>query len=309
MKISSYFLTIDKNSNFIDKNDTNKTLLAEQYSLAKYGSYKDIEYFAKNIAKTVISEIIKPNSELRNIFEVAKANNEYVVLMTPGFRNVKASANIMFEIALPLINIQLSLLKLPVIANVKLPRLASPSENYASLSEEERKAMGEITDHILPDTNFYQAKGVHILYGDDILITGSSSDKARNDALSKGAKSFTSIYAIIMDKNISKNNPAIEEKLNRSAIIGILDNRAKEIFTQKDFIPVLRSLRLLLNKDNLSNLEDFINFIPINNILKIYIAYLNNESLENHKYKSSIEIITNYLIVNKQIHRDGNLLI
>ena len=310
MQISSCNITIDSNNNFIDiDNKKNVNLLVQQYSLAKYGSIKDIKFLANMITKKLFQEIDNPQSKFRNILEIAKQDNDYIVLMTPGFRNVKASANLMFDFVLPYINTKLAIMGFPIVAELKLPRLATPCENYASLSAEERKIIGLTTDHILPDHDFYKNNNIHVIYGDDILITGSSSNKAKNDALSKGAKSFTSIFAIVVDKEVALNNPSIEEQINKSKVTEELDSTAKEIFIQKDFIPVLRSLRLFLNIKNLSNLKYFINEITIHNILKIYIAYVTNESLDNDKYLQSLKIIQEYLISQNKIMPCGNLLV
>jgi hypothetical protein len=268
---------------------------------------KDIKIFSNMIIRNLFQEIDNPQSKFRKILEGAKQDNDYIVLMTPGYRNVKSSANIMFDIALPRINTKLAIMDFPIIVKLKLPRLASPCANYASLTTEERKIIGLTTDHILPEYEFYKNNNIHVIYGDDILITGSSSNKAKVDALSKGAKSFTSIFSIIMDQEIALSNPSIEEQLNKSKVTEKLDNTATEIFKQDDFIPVLRSLRLILNKDNIFDLKQFLDEIPNNNLLKTYIAYMTNESLDNEKYLKSLEFIKEYLILHGLVKPCGNL--
>ena len=141
-----------------------------------------------------------------------------------------------------------------------------------------------------------------------MLITGSSSNKARVDALSKGAKSFLSIYSIVIDPNITSINPSIEEILNMSKITGKLDSSAEEIFIQDDFEPVLRSLRLILNRENLKDLKNFIENIPIKNVYKIYVSYITNEFIKNEKYFKALEIIKEYLVEHNKIYSDGNLI-
>ena len=307
-KISNYYLSflVEKFINIETQEDN--THLIESYSLAKYGSIKDIKVFANIIVKNFFRLLEEGNNSLTSLLEIAKANDDFIVLMTPGYRNIKASANIMFDLALPIINTKLTLLNYPKIAKLKLPRLASPCENYATLIEEERKQVALTTDHILPDKEFYEGRRIHVIYGDDIHITGASSDRARLSALKNGALSFISIYSIIIDHEVAFHNPAIEEKINLSKVTGKLDSSALEIFEQEDFIPVLRSLRLILNESNKSTLSNFISKVPNKNLLKIYIAYMNNESLDNEKYNDSISIIRDYLVKNKLIKNDGNLI-
>lgn len=308
MQITSCHLTVNGENNFINMNNSKEmNLLTKRYSLAKYGSIKDINFFANMIIKKMFQEIDNHKSKFRNMLEIAQQDNDYIVLMTPGYRNVKSSANIMFDIVLPHINTKLANMGFPIIAKLKLPRLASPCENYASLTTDKRKIIGLTTDHILPDNDFYKNNNIHVIYGDDILITGSSSNKAKNDALSKGAKSFTSIFSIIIDKEVALNNPSIEEHINKSKVTEKLDSTAKEIFIQDDFIPVLRSLRLLLNKKNLPDLKEFLNDIPNHNLLKTYIAYITNESLSNKKYIKSFEVLKEYLIMVNEINDNGLL--
>jgi hypothetical protein len=110
-----------------------------------------------------------------------------------------------------------------------------------------------------------------------------------------------------MDSQIALKNPKIEEKLNLSKITGNLDKTAQEIFIQNDFIPVLKSLELILDRKNLNDLEGFIHNIPINNVLKVYVSYMTNESLKNEDYQQSLKIIQKYLIEQKIIDIDGLL--
>ena len=305
-----YYLSVDSKNKFINLNtNEDASSLVEKYSLAKYGSLIDIKFLANMITKSVFQEIENTQSEFRKMLETVKQNDDYIVLMTPGYRNVKSSANIMFDISLSYINTKLAMMNLPIIAKIKLPRLANPNENYASLSEEERKITGLTTDHYLPGHSFYKNNNIHVIYGDDVLITGSSSNKAKLDILSKGAKSFISIYSIIIDSKIALNKPSIEEQLNLSKVTGKLDEVTKEILIQDEFIPVLKSLRLILNKDNLINLEQFLEDVPNHNILKIYIAYVTNEPLQNKKYIKSLNIIKEYLIKEKEIEKNGLLIL
>ncbi len=310
MIITNYCLGTDSKDNYINTiNNGNINLLVKKYSMAKYGSFKDIKILANIIIKNIFKEIDNKQSKFRNILELAKNNNDHIVLITPGYKNVKSSANIIFDIVLPHINTKLASMGFTIITKLKLPRLSSPCENYASLTAKERKGIGLVTDHILPGHSFYKNNNIHVIYGDDILTTGTSSNKAKKDIILKGAKSFTSIFLMIIDEGTVKNNCAIEEQINKFKVTEKLDATASEIFTQSDFIPVLRSFRILLNKNNLNDLKNFLNEIPIHNILKVYIAYITNEYLDNEKYTQSFELIKKYLISKNQIMPCGNLKI
>lgn len=289
-------LSQDSSGYFIIQESNESALaLTSAYSLAKYGSYKDLKYFARKIVRRFYEDLDSSGTLIRIFFENLCPHNDRVILMTPGYRNVKASGNIMFDLALPYINAKLTILGFPIIANFKLIRLADPCPNYAMLSRLERAKMALVTDHILPGKCLYNAQNTHVIYGDDIYITGESSERTKADALSKGALSFLSVFAVMMDESVAEQDPGVEEKLNRSRVTEKLDETALEILRQDEMIPVIRTLELLLSEANLSELARFLPQIPAANALKIYTSYMANGSLENSQYIDGLNILRNYL--------------
>lgn len=279
--------------------------LAASYSLAKYGSYKDLKFFAQKIVERFYVDIDNPISTIRNFFQNFRPKADYVILMTPGYRNVKASGNIMFDIALPYINAKLTTLGFPVIADFKLLRIVDPCPNYAMLSLEERAITSSLTDHILPGASLYRNRRLHVIYGDDIYVTGESSEKAKADALSKGAQSFLSIFAVMMDAAIAQRHPGIEEELNQSHVTEKLDDSALEIYSQPEMIPVIRSLEILLCAKNLLELPNFLSKIPLANALKIYTYYMANESSNHSQFLEGLIVLRQYLYNHQLVDRDG----
>ncbi|MEN1480692.1 hypothetical protein AAIH16_45020, partial [Pseudomonas aeruginosa] len=73
---------------------------------------------------------------------------------------------------------------------------APPCEDYASLSTEEREHVNLVQDHVIPAENFYRWSGVHVIFGDDVLVTGSTADKVLYESMNNGAKSFRAIYPV-----------------------------------------------------------------------------------------------------------------
>jgi hypothetical protein len=301
-------LTLNMSGDFVTR-DTGKDEgeLAQCYSRAKYGSMKDICQLAGYIVELFSNVLNMPGSEWGNMFELARENDDTVVLLVPGSRNVESAANIIFDIALPAINVMLANKGYPIIVNVKLPRLDPPVENYASLSSEEREQISILQDHVLPDFNFYRNRDVHVIFGDDILITGSTADKVFKDAIMKGAKSFRPIYAVVIDPLIVLENPSIEATLDTVAVKGGLDKVALSIFAQDDFIPVMKSLSLILDKNNIDSLKSFLIDVPRHNILKVYTSAMSNGYFNGSAYASSLTIVREYLISNALITQDGLL--
>jgi hypothetical protein len=230
------------------------------------------------------------------------------VLLTPGYRNIKSSSNILFDIALPHINAKLTTYGFPIIADVKLLRLVDPCPNYATLSREERAATSLITDHILPGEELYKNRRLHMIYGDDIFITGESSERAKKDALSKGGMSFLSVFAMMMDGETAGRFPGVEEVLNGSHVTGRLDGTALEILIQPDLVPVIRTLRLLLCEENSSDLPDFLAQIPADNALKVYEHYMANESMNESRFSGGLEALRRHLCNLGLVAPDGLLV-
>lgn len=306
---ATYYLSM-KNGQFLDlKTLESADFIADRYSLAKNGSIEDIHFFAKIIAQEINKEIDDTNSSWFKMFEDAKLHDDTVVLMTPGLRNVPSSANIMFEIALTYINVKLATMGYPTIVNVKLPRIAAPCENYGSLSTEERKQISIIQDHVIPDKNFYKWSGVHVIFGDDILVTGLTADKVFFESMQNGAKSFRSFYPVVIDPVVAFENPSIEEKLNLVKFTGKLDDIAFYIFSNPNYIPILRSLRFIFNEQNYSSMPEFLKRIPNSNLLKIYLAALSNGFMLHEKYKNSLELVKHHLIASNNLDKNGFIII
>lgn len=307
---AKYHLSQREDGTFIDLNNSqDASLIARKYSLAKYGSIEDIRFFSKVIIQEICREIEDTNSCWFQMFEEAKSNQDNVVLMTTGWRNVPSTANVMFEIALEHINIKLAYLGYPTIVNVKLPRIAPPCENYASLSTEERERVSAVQDHVIPDRNFYRGSGIHVIFGDDALVTGSTADKVFFESMQNGAKSFKAFYPVVIDPVAAFKDPSIEERLNMTQISGELDDVMATLLSHSKYVPILRSLRLLLSQHNYANLTDFLEKIPTDNLLKLYSSALANEFMMQDKCKKSLVLVKNYLVDNGCLNENGLMML
>lgn len=90
----------------------------------------------------------------------------------------------------------------------------------------------------------------------------------------------------------------MEQKINTYKINGTLDESAKYIFNQDGYIPILRSIDILLNSNNTSNLNNFLKGVNMYNIYKSYISYIGNKINQDLDYIPSLKIIKNFLINN-----------
>lgn len=269
--------------------------LAEIYSKAKYGGVDEIRNLARRLVSYLQDELDDPCSQWIALFQEAKASGDCVVMMTTGWRNVPSTANLLFGIVVEAINLKLAYLDLPTIINVKLPRLAPPCENYASLSLKEREQVNLVQDHVIPGENFYRGRGVHVIFGDDVLVTGSTADKVLQESLANGAKSFRALYPVAIDPRVALVDATIEDRLNSVVITHRLDDVLAQLLSTVGYEPVLRTLRLVFGESNREALETFLSKVPAPVWLALYKAALGNEFLAQSECTPSLVILRSYL--------------
>lgn len=291
-----YHLTPNGKGSFseMDSGEDAKQLTAI-YSRAKYGGVKDIAWLAQRVIDYLSIELDKADSPWFHLFTEAKENDDNVALMTTGWRNVPSTANVLYDIVVEEINVKLAHMDLPTIVNVKLPRIAPPCENYASLSQKERDRVNLVQDHVIPAENFYRWSGVHVIFGDDVLITGATADKVLYHSLQNGAKSFRAIYPVAIDPRVALTDAAVEERLNSMAVTGELSNSLAQLLSVHGYQPILRMLRLLFGEENRQALADFLPRVPDSVWLKLYRSALGNEFLRQPACRPSLQLLREYL--------------
>lgn len=269
--------------------------LVAVYSRAKYGGVDDIRYLARSLVNYLHNELDDPCSQWTALFKAAKASGDCVVMMTTGWRNVPSMANVLYDIVVETINLKLAQLALPTIINVKLPRLAPPCENYARLSLKEREQVNLVQDHVIPGENFYRGNGVHVIFGDDVLVTGSTADKVLQESLSNGAKSFRALYPVAIDPRAALADATIEDCLNSAAITNQLDDTLAELLSAPGYQPILRTVRLVFGEGNRDNLATFLPKVPAPVWLALYKSALGNEFLTQAECVPSLMILRSHL--------------
>ena len=291
-----YYLTPKGTNCFVDMDSGEDAgLLAAIYSRAKYGGVEDIAWLAHQIVKYLSTELDSVESPWFGLFNEAKNSGDTVALMTTGWRNVPSTANVLFDIVVEDINVKLAHMDLPTIVNVKLPRIAPPCEIYASLSQQEREQVNLTQDHVIPAENFYQWCGVHVIFGDDVLVTGATADKVLYHSMLNGAKSFRSIYPVAIDPRVALGDAAVEDRLNGMAIIGELNENVARLLSSHGYQPILRMLRLLFGEDNRHALAEFFPRVKASVWLSLYRSALGNEFLRQPACRPSLQLLRNYL--------------
>lgn len=279
--------------------------LVTSYSRAKHGSMQDINALASSIINYLSAQLDQPESHWARLFREAKERNDTVVMMTTGWRNVPSTSNVLYSIVVREINLKLANLELPTIVDVKLPRIAPPCENYGALSAKEREIVNRTQDHVIPAENFYRWGGVHVIFGDDVLVTGATADKVLYESTINGAKSFQSIYPIALDPRLSLLQANIEERLNTASVKEVLDETVYSILSSTDFQPILRTLRLVFSKKNQVKLSELLPQLPRRNLLELYKAALGSELMKKGDTRSSLELLRKYLFEAELLDSSG----
>lgn len=281
------------------------TTLAKIYSRAKYGGVHEIRYLARQLIDYLCAELDRPESQWSYLFQNAKNCGDSVVMMTTGWRNVPSTANLLYEIVVDEVNVKLANMALPTIINVKLPRIAPPCEDYASLTTEEREQVNYVQDHVIPAENFYRYSGVHVIFGDDVLVTGSTADKVFYESIRNGAKSFRAIYPVAIDPRVALGDASVEDRLNSVVIEQRLDDTVAELLSTRNYKPVLRTLRLLFGECNQESLAAFLPKVPALTWMGLYKAALGNEFLSQSRCASSLVLLREYLTKAGLLTTDG----
>ncbi len=307
-RIVAYNVTV-KDGHFVDaQTGENRDGTVDSYSRMKFGSARDIEAFGKELADTFISRVATNEAGLRDWLEGIAQRSEYIILFVPGSRNVESSSNFVLEHAFDRINVALALQGLPTVIILPLGRLESNAANYAQLPEAERAARLGSTKTILPGQELFQYP-VHVLFGDDVRITGATVDRVRHGAKAHKARSFTEMYAIAIDPAVAQDNPAIENELNTYHIDGSLSADIRDILNQDGFRPVQRLVRLVLHENNRDDLYQFLSgSIRNDSLISLYIAITSNDYLKDKRYKDSGLIVRQVLADKGLIDLEGHLL-
>ncbi len=303
------YLTPDKSGLFRDMvTGVEASTLTEIYSRAKYGGVSDIHFLARELIDYLCDELDRPDSQWSNLFRNAKACGDNVVMMTTGWRNVPSTANVLYEIVVEEVNVKLAYMAWPTIINVKLPRIAPPCEDYAILSIEERERVNLMQDHVIPAENFYRWGGVHVIFGDDVLVTGATADKVLFESMRSGAKSFRALYLVAIDPRVALSDASVEERLNGMAVGKMLDDTVASLLSSPDYQPILRTLRLLFGEGNRETFAAFLPKVPALTWLRLYKSALGNEFLGQEQCTPSLMMLRAYLTEFGLLNSDGRAI-
>ncbi|MEY3442470.1 MAG: hypothetical protein RLZZ519_751 [Bacteroidota bacterium] len=251
------------------------------YSRFKFGDVDAIVALAKALTEKML-DALEAGGSLREMFELAKIRGEFVSLTAPGVRNVVSASNfLMREVGLR-VNVWLTENGLPTMIVRTLGRLSSGRANYAELTAKERGLREKTTQTIIPQSE-YEAFPSHVIFLDDIEVTGNTANRAKERSLSAGARSFHSLFVFRVDPELARQDAGIEHRMNHFEVSRQLDASAGNLLRHTDYQPVQRMLRLLLQPDNRGLLPGFLQaYVADHVLMRLYLGAMGNDYLWIH---------------------------
>lgn len=249
-----------------------------RYSRFKFGAVDEIGYFGKLLAGKMIAEL-ENEGPLAEMFDRARSLSEYIYLQAPGYRNVVSASNFLLREVASRVNVWLTLRGFPTMIAKPLTRLASGRANYAQLSASERVSRKKTTQSLIPARD-YRDHPIHVIFLDDVEVTGTTADRARKLCRKAGALSFQAVFAFQVQPELGSKWAAVEHAMNQFSVKGELDNVVADILAHSDYQPVQRMLRLILHPNNRKALPEFVRQqIPEHSLLRIYTSAMSNDYL------------------------------
>ena len=302
--------TIDESDNFRSmENGEDLNEIAERYSRMKFGDVEEIRFFGKELAQKIITRI-KTDLSFAEMFRSAKEKGEYIYAIAPGSRNVQSSSNYLLEDVIERVNAYLTMEGLPTIIIKNVTRLGSTNVNYAELSAEERAGIESRTTEPLIPVAELQEFPIHVLFIDDIEITGTTLEKTRRECTQAGALSFHSIFGMKINPVVAHERPEIEDLCNKVVIKGDLNEDVLRIINHEDFRPVQRLIRIVLDPEKTGELRDFLKSTEEKGLIKLYRSALSNDYLwiRDGFYRASLEILIEEMKDRSLINEEGLLV-
>jgi hypothetical protein len=285
------------------------------YSRFKFGDVPALHAMVQMLTATIISDL-ESGGKLSKVFERARDNGDFISLTAPGVRNVISASNqLAREVGLR-VNAWLTLQRLPTMIIRNLGRLSSGRANYATLSAKQRATEAKTTQTIIPRSE-YQDFPSHVIFLDDVEVTGTTCNRARQKSMKAGALSFHAIFAFKIDPAQASTDASIEQRMNQCAVTGKLDAGLAEVLQHVDYEPVQRMLRLLLQPDNRATLQGFLKAHVSDRILqRIFLGAMANDYLwihatapgEKGEYGPSLEIMAHEMRVRGLLDASGRIL-
>jgi PRTase ComF-like len=285
------------------------------YSRFKFGDIPALHAMVQMLTAAIITDL-ESGGQLSKVFELARDNGDFISLTAPGVRNVISASNqLAREVGLR-VNAWLALQGMPTMIIRTLGRLSSGRANYAALSAKQRATEAKTTQTIIPRSE-YQDFPSHVIFLDDVEVTGTTCNRARQKSLKAGALSFHAIFAFKVDPAQASHDASIEHRMNQCVITGRLDAGLAEVLQDVDYQPVQRMLRLLLQPDNRATLQDFLKAHVSDRILqRIFLGAMANDYLWIHaealgvqgEYGPSLEIMADEMRARRVLDASGRIV-
>ncbi|HLD81978.1 MAG TPA: phosphoribosyltransferase family protein, partial [Patescibacteria group bacterium] len=184
--------------------------------------------------------------------------------------------------------------------------LGSNIANYAILTADDRMTKPGNTSTKIPGHEFFKDP-IHVIFGDDVRITGTTANRVERICLENGALSFRAMYNLFVDPAIARTNPQIENALNMYRVKGELDHDIAYIMNQQGFVPVQRLIRLVLARQNRKELKRFaFEYVSESSIRTLYEYAMSNDYMQDPQYAESLTMLGS-IIEQKGMKNSGRI--
>jgi hypothetical protein len=244
---------------------------SKAYSRMKYGVRTDLKYFARMLA----DELLKKAPHLYK-------SDKPPAIMT-AYKAVAAPSTTLARYCLDIINLSRFKASLAPGEMVKVLRPTDYIEEYATLSESERKKIIEDDSaHSLQGRNL---EGYQPVIIDDIYVTGTYT--AMMQRVLAGYEEVTKAYIIVCDNSV-KSSADAENLLNSSEIRKLSD--LLQFINQDNFVFTRRFLKMLLRADD-TELRLVIDAVPELLLEEIVRGIIDTDSELQNIYPEACSLI------------------
>ena len=256
------------------------------FSLMKHGYLPAVRSLAREMTQTALA-----NPAFLTF--LLNSNGSQVYICSPEIYNVPSSSNLLLKEVAKQLNIYLSRNGLPTILIRELVKEGESALGYADSTVDQRISKQTATVP-LP----LEFAGHSVIYLDDVWISGASANRHKQRLIQEGnvAKVFLLLSSQVDHNLVTSSDGKIEDSLNRVYVDGTILSGMLTIL-RGEFEPVQKTLRVLLNPENIQELYQLNQYLPFAQygqvLSKIYGAAAQNDFWNRYqkKYQPALTFI------------------
>jgi hypothetical protein len=263
-------------------NTTEHHFSPDEYSSFKYGCNKTTSKYGEMLAMLFLAQygmMLETEEHVSNI-----------VIVSSPYKYAPTASSYLMMFFKKHVNDWLATKNLPSINSVKVHRNNLFQGDYATLNETDRELIFNDCQLYI-DHNKIKDKKVIII--DDIRITGSHQRKL-SSLMNGVASEIYFLYIAVMNHEISKSFPQVEDQINHSYVISIKD--VFHFIMKDQFFINARICKYILQETNTFHLTSLLIKLPPSHLRDIYKACIGDGYYNMKRYRK------NFLLIEKMYH-------